>query len=199
MYMAVCDNVSQIGPGDFTLGSYNLLPFSRKCPITMGHACSSNYWPFNASAYDYLGNGSTTNNAQLSVLMHGCDSAATLEVSVIVNWELIPNISSAGSIAVRPSRCDFKALEIAANALGSDKMFATFEQDVFRLQNSLSAGTENPENDGVLARIASWIKQSDPETARKGFSGAFSMYDWYNRFSGSSMGMSGAGLLALQN
>jgi len=198
MYMACADQISQIGGGDFNFASYSAQAFARKCPVAMGHACSVNYWPFSPSAYEYLPTNSTTNTGQLSVVLYGCDSTATLEVSVVCNWELIPNVSASGSIAVRPSRCSNKAMEIAANAMGADKMFATFEQDVFRIQNSLSANVEQPENDGVLARIASWLKSQDPDSTRKAVNAGVTMFDWYSKFATGSMGISGAGLPSLQ-
>lgn len=187
MWMAVCDSASQIGTGDFNIGSYTVLPFARKCPIQMGHACSANYWPFSNLSFEYLPVSNTTNFGQLSVLAYGIDVNATIDVSIVVNWEMIPSAQALGSVPVKPSHCSFKALEIAHNALGADRLYATFERDVFAAQSTLTLATPDGQSDDVLSYIAAWI---NPGSITRGGKFVTKMYDWYTHATG---GMSSSG------
>lgn len=187
MWMAVCDNSSQIGTGNLNMGSYTILPFARKCPIQMGHACSANYWPFSNGAFEYQLNTSTTNFAQISLIAYRIDVNATIDVSIVVNWECTPSVQALGSVPVKPSHCSYKALEIAANALGSDRLYATFERDVFAAQSTLTLATPDNQSDDVLSYIAAWL---NPSSISRGGKFIAKMYDWYNH---ASPGMSSSG------
>lgn len=163
--MYAADANTQIGTGDFQLtNSLNAIPILKKCPIMMGKCCSVNYFPSNTSQFQYQATSYTGPYAQLGVILTGGvggTSPSTLEVTIVTNWECIPNAASAGSIEVKPSLCSYKALENAYNVGGTDKYFATFDRDVFNMQNSLtSSSAEEASGKSAMELIAGFLKQN---------------------------------------
>lgn len=163
MYMFASQPTGQIGySSDIDIiTQMNSLPYVKKCPVQMGHACAVNYWPMTEAANDYTPVGTTVGGGQLGVIFYGAPAGATFEYSVVLNLELLPNTAGFGIVDVHPSKCSYKAIELAYNAMAQEMFFATFEKDIFDFTNASSPGNFLAEGEGqnkYLAAIVDFLK-----------------------------------------
>lgn len=111
--------------------------------MQQGCVCAANFIPADVSDFTYQSNAQTSAPANLPVIgavCFGVPSTATIEVSVIVNLECIPNTNYNSLVNPRNSYYDVRAMEYALNLNASERRFTVNAVDVFN-QTTASADT----------------------------------------------------------
>lgn len=116
-------------------------PCQKICPMNSGEVCSVTYRP-TSSNFDFRYAGGTVDIGPnlkyggLGFMVTGCANTATLELVIVVNWEVIPINTFAGILETQISLSDPAALAAGLNA-GAGGQFMNFPGEVMSTTNSV--------------------------------------------------------------
>jgi hypothetical protein len=121
----------------------------RTCPVKPATTCTVTWQPPENGFNIYRATNESTNYGQMFANVFGCKTTASFEATVVINWEVLPNVVSQGLIPIMTSKCSYKAMEIASNVMATRSIFHTSEQDVY--DASIAGAFQGPDDGGVTA------------------------------------------------
>jgi hypothetical protein len=129
--------------------------------------------------FAFVGPTSATWDNTLVAIVDGLSAAGlSFEVSVVVNWEVIPSTPFAGILSTEKSLYDVDALMLAFNTSQGTDMFQSYPADAYDSSNTMFTNATSPSiwssisslNPGQIASSAAEAAERIMRVAYGGFS-----------------------------
>jgi len=130
--------------------------FMKICPVNANDVCSIAYRPQSVSqGFEFRAVTATNWDQTLTVILDGLLAAnLTFDISIVVNWEVIPSSAFAGILSTEKSFYDIDALMLAFNSAQGSDMFQSFPADAYDATNTMFSNDANQET--IWSRLASF-------------------------------------------